>query len=101
VSDDELTEEQIERRHIARRKIAEAIAEYADAFESTGGALLTGYVIAVEVSTIGAGQWFFWFTGNGADPNDDSQQGGLASHRAEGLMRRAIRDLYTGGATSG
>ena len=99
MNDEEFTEEQRQRRHAARGKIAQALAEYADAFEGTGGALLTGYVIAAEVSIIGGDQWFFWFTGNGAEPTEGSL-GGLASHRAEGLMRRAIRDIYVGRATS-
>ena len=99
MTDDAMTEEQHERRHEARKKIASALAEYADAFDEIEGALVTGYVIAAEVSRSG-GIWFFWFTGNGADPEGDKAHAGLASHRAEGLMRRAIRDIYAGTATS-
>lgn len=99
MSDEETTEEQQEQRLAARDKIAEAIGEYADSFDGSSGALLTGYVIAAEVTGIDTGVWFLWFTGNGSERRGEDL-GGLASHRAEGLMHRCIREIENGNASS-
>ena len=89
---EELTDEQRERYRLSRAKIAEAIAEYADVFPVTEGALVSGYVCVFELSNLDNEHWLMWFTGNGGEPTKDSLSG-LAAWRVEGMLRRAIRDI--------
>lgn len=71
--------------------MTEAAAAYADTFDSTAGAICTGYVGIFEL-TVAEGRYCVWLTGSGGDPNDAHSEG-LDSWRVEGLVRKVIRDL--------
>ncbi len=84
----------IEQRNQARKTMAQAIGEYADAHELTAGGICTGYVTVMEITTAD-GRACQWITGNGGVPDDDHTEG-LDSWRVEGLIRKVIRDIYGG-----
>lgn len=91
MSDDPIDEETIERRRKARRTLAQAGQEYADCFDVTSGALVTGYVYIVELTTA-EGRYCLWLTGSGGTP-DENHTEGLDSWRVEGLVHKVLRDL--------
>jgi len=91
MSDDPLDPEVIEQRRKARRTIAKAGQEYADAFDVTAGGIVTGYVFIVELATA-EGHYCAWLTGSGGDPDEGNTEG-LDSWRVEGLVRKVLRDL--------
>ena len=86
-----------EKRIEARRTLLEAAAQYADAFDSTAGALCTGYVFVVEL-TKAEGRYCVWATGNGGHPDDVSDEG-LDAWRVEGMVRQVLRDININNVT--
>jgi hypothetical protein len=91
MSDDPNDPEVVERRRKARRTLAQAGQEYADSFDTTTGALVTGYVFIVELTTAD-GRFCVWLTGSGGEPDEENTEG-LDSWRVEGLVRKVLRDL--------
>lgn len=83
--------ELIQRRPKARKTIAQAGQEYADAWDFTAGGIVTGYVFIVEIATP-KGRYCTWLTGSGGEPDEENTEG-LDSWRVEGLVRKVIRDL--------
>ncbi len=81
----------IERRRKTRQTLAKAGQEYADCFDSTSGAIVTGYVFVVELTTA-EGRYCIWLTGSGGEPDEENTEG-LDSWRVEGLVRKVLRDL--------
>ncbi len=81
----------VEQKQKSRRKMVEAIAEFADSHELTAGGICTGYITVMEITTA-SGRSCLWITGNGGEPNDDHTEG-LDPWRVEGLVRNVIRDL--------
>lgn len=82
---------EIEKRRKARELIVQAVGEYADSHEITEGALCTGYVTVMELTTA-EGRCCLWLTGSGGTP-DAGHIEGLDSWRVEGLVRNVLRDL--------
>ncbi len=91
MSDDPHDEDVVERRRKARQTLAQAGQEYADSFDVTAGALVTGYVFIVELTTAD-GRYCVWLTGSGGEPDEENTEG-LDSWRVEGLVRKVLRDL--------
>lgn len=86
-----------DKRRAARRLIVEAAGEHIDQFEGWEGALCTGYVVIYEL-TGADGRCCLWLTGNGADPDEEHDEG-LDSWRVEGMVRKVLRDLDTRNVT--
>lgn len=86
-----MDEEVIGRRRKARQTLVQAGREYADAFDLTAGAIVTGYVFVVELATAD-GHYCIWLTGSGGEP-DENHTEGLDAWRVEGLVRKVLRDL--------
>jgi hypothetical protein len=89
VTEDETREARIK----ARKLMSQAGAEYADAYEVTSGALVTGYVSVFEFTTA-EGRYCLWLTGTGGEPDQEHTEG-LDSWRVEGMVRKVLRDIYS------
>ena len=88
-----MTEEETrEARRKARKTLTQAGAEYADAYDPTSGAIVTGYVTIYEFTTA-EGRYCLWLTGTGGDPVEDLEEG-LDEWRVEGMVRQVLRDIY-------
>ena len=71
----------------SRRRLAEAVSDYAAAYDRPG--LVTGYVV-FELTELGGVPQCWWMTGTGGEPTTTSSEG-LAAHRALGLVAAASR----------
>lgn len=91
-------EEILERRREVRRTLATAGQQYADVFDVTSGALITGYVFIAEMTTA-QGRYCMWLTGSGGEPDEENQEG-LDGWRVEGLVRKVLRDMDVRNVTS-
>ena len=72
----------------ARCRLAEAVSDYAAAFDRPG--LVTGYVVVFELTELGGIPQCWWMTGTGGKPTVTSSEG-LAAHRALELVSAALR----------
>lgn len=79
----------------ARALLAEACAQYADTYEATAGAIVTGYVVVMEVSHAGGKRHVVWATGDGGIPTGDDSAW-LYEWQAEGLLRQVLHDIRRG-----
>jgi hypothetical protein len=87
MSDSRTEDELRQTRHDARLKMAEALAEYANAWENVENGFVTGYVAVFEVSSADSLPYVQWIT------VASDELGGLVPHQVDGLLRKAMRDL--------
>lgn len=93
-ADDELDED--EQRVIkaeARAQVLEGVQMWLSQSDAWEGGIITGYVLAVEVTRPGEDPQITWVTGNGLEPRE-GDAGGLARHRADGIVRAVERDIF-------
>lgn len=81
--------ENLEAEDAARAKLAEALSDYYDA-RGGGASILTGYVVAYEVTPSHGVPQLFWMSGTGASPELHDDRAGLAHHRAVGLLMTTL-----------
>lgn len=87
-----MPEEQVAYRDKARRLAIEAAQAFTDQYDSWEGSVVTGFVLVFEVTRPGQRPLFLWCSGDGVMP-DDSERGGLSSHRARGLAAEFLAEL--------
>ena len=76
----------------ARRLIVQASGEYVDQFDGWEGSICTAFIAILELHSPDGHRCCVWFTGNGAEPSDERDEG-LDSWRVEGMVRKVLRDL--------
>ncbi len=90
--------EDLERRHDARAKVAEAASAWVTQNDGCEGYMVTGYVMVVEYMHSGGNYGVSYVTGDGRPPDmDDDDLAGLAEHRVKGLLLEALDDIRGGG----
>lgn len=87
-----LPEEQRNARNTARQTAIEACEAWLGQWEHDDPELLTGFVVAMEVTRVGSHSYTTWMTGNGADISDMGL-GGLPTHRIRGLLHEILAEL--------
>ena len=81
-----------ELRTDVRARVAGAIEGIADTHEAWQGGIVTGYVLAVEITLDARRQAVTWVTGDGTSPTDDDA-GWIPEHRARGILSQVMHDI--------
>lgn len=75
-----------------RGEVAAVLEGIGDIREYWRGAIVTGYVVAVEVTLDARHQGVMWLTGDGTPPTDDDA-GWIAEHRVRGILGQVMWDI--------